>query len=221
MERKPKHDRDTANTNLQHTREAVRDYCGTHETNETIWQSLWKRALRTRVKQFLYKMMHEVYMVGPSWKHIPDFEQRQTCTICNIEENMEHILTEYNSPARQKVWDLAWQTWPNEPRFWPNPSLGIILGVGCLSLPKNNERRENEDQNPQNPPKSRGALRLLQILLSEAAHLIWVLRCERVIQDKDLNEQGITKRWNRVINKRLTSDRLKAHKTKRDKTSPN
>ena len=52
--------------NLQQTREAISNYCGTLETNETIWQSLQKRTLRTQVKQFLYKTMHEVYMVGPS-----------------------------------------------------------------------------------------------------------------------------------------------------------
>jgi hypothetical protein len=31
-----------------------------------------------------------------------------------------------------------------------------------------------------------GAARLLQILLTESAHLIWVLRCERVIQEKPI-----------------------------------
>ena len=64
--------------------------------------------------------------------------------------------------------------------------------------------------------KERAMLRLLQIILSEAVHLIWVLRCERVIQEKTLNGQGVTKRWNRAINERLTTDRITAQK-KRNK----
>ena len=49
-----------------------------------------------------------------------------------------------------------------------------------------------------------GAKRLLQILLSEAAHLIWVLRCERVIRDPDdpprfHTEEEINARWLRAI----------------------
>jgi hypothetical protein len=45
MERKPKREREAAKVNLQRTREAVGEYCGAHETNETIWQSLRNRIL--------------------------------------------------------------------------------------------------------------------------------------------------------------------------------
>ena len=31
-----------------------------------------------------------------------------------------------------------------------------------------------------------GAARLLQILLTKSAHLIWVLRCEHIIQEKPI-----------------------------------
>ena len=36
-----------------------------------------------------------------------------------------------------------------------------------------------------------GPTRLLQVLLSKSAYLTWVLRCERVIQEKSLSEGGI------------------------------
>ena len=66
--------------------------------------------------------------------------------------------------------------------------------------------------------KTRGAGRLLQILLSEAAHLIWILRCERTIPDppKEHTVQEITARWFGVINTRLTEDKLAATKIKRN-----
>lgn len=156
MERKPACKQDAANTDLQHTREAIKEYCGAHETNETIWKSIQKRVLRTRVRQFLYKTMHEVYIIEVSWRHIPGFKQRQTCTICNVEDNMEHILLECTTPMRQKVWDLARQMWPHAHHLWPNVNLGIILGIGCLSLPKDPTTRDNQNQH--HSPKNRAIL---------------------------------------------------------------
>ena len=217
MERKPAREREAAQENLEKTRNAVRRYCNAYETNKAIWQSLRKNVLRTRVKQFLYKTMHQAYMVGPAWKHIPNFRHRQVCAICNVEDSMEHILTECSSPERQTVWDLATKTWPHARRFWPEHNLGVILGVGCLSLPRNRAEANQDEHNTHPTPKEKAILRLLQILLSEAAHLVWVMRCERVIQEKVLNEQGIKNRWLRAINERLTTDRLTAHKSKRDK----
>ena len=66
-----------------------------------------------------------------------------------------------------------------------------------------------------------GAVRLLQILLTESAHLIWVLRCERVIQQKDHSENEIRNRWLSNINRRLTEDKIIATKIKRSKNTTN
>lgn len=57
-------------------------------------------------------------------------------------------------------------------------------------------------------------MRLLQILISESAYLIWVLRCERVIQPRTHSETEIEKRWLRAINKRLIDDKITATKIK-------
>ncbi|KAF8494746.1 hypothetical protein F5888DRAFT_1616776, partial [Russula emetica] len=61
--------------------------------------------------------------------------------------------------------------------------------------------------------------RLLQILLPESAHLIWVLRCERVIQKHTHTESETYHRWHQTINRRLTDDRITAIRIKRDKQS--
>lgn len=107
IESKPLQERDAAKRNLQKARDAVKNYCDTLETDEAIWQSLRKKVLRTRVKQFLYKTMHNVYMVGSTWQRVRGAEQRQFCTICQVEDSMEHILTECNTPPRRIVWNLA------------------------------------------------------------------------------------------------------------------
>src|ERR1700679_106567 len=200
MNKNPRHDRARATENLNQTREAIEIYCGAQETNETIWKSLRKNVLRTRVKQFLYKTMHQAYMIGAIWRHIPGYEHRHLCITCNAEDSMQHILTECNALTRRKVWKLAQRTWPHAPEFWPNINLGTILGTGALTLPERcpNQIQVNHDLRPS--PKSKATLHLLQIIIFEAAHLVWVLRCERVIQEKTIDEQGIRTRWHRVIN---------------------
>ena len=45
--------------------------------------------------------------------------------------------------------------------------------------------------------------------------MIWVLRCERVIQGKHLHEGEIRARWYRAINDRLTIDKVTATKIRR------
>ncbi|KAG1726449.1 hypothetical protein EDD22DRAFT_764255, partial [Suillus occidentalis] len=67
----------------------------------------------------------------------------------------------------------------------------------------------------------KGASWLLRILISESAHLIWVLRCEQVIQDRTHTRQNITKRWIHSINHRLHLDRITASKIKRNKKTEN
>jgi hypothetical protein len=59
------------------------------------------------------------------------------------------------------------------------------------------------------------ATRLLHILISEQAHLIWVLRCERVTREATHSEEMIA-RWFRSINARLTEDIISATKIKRN-----
>ena len=60
-----------------------------------------------------------------------------------------------------------------------------------------------------------GPTRLFHILLTESAYLIWTLRCEQVIQEKDLADGEIRTRWYRAINERLTIDKVTATKIKR------
>jgi hypothetical protein len=95
--------------------------------------------------------------------------------------------------------------------------MGIVLGCGSTHASPRSAQAENPTEQQRNVPK--GATRLLQILLSEAAHLIWVLRCERAIQDHNHSPSEISNRWYRAINTRLTDDKITATKIKRDKAS--
>jgi hypothetical protein len=127
---------------------------------------------------------------------------------------MDHVLTQCIATPTRMIWNLARNTWP---QLWPEISIGTIMGCGNISPPATEIALEGANQHQRHAP--RGATRLLQILRSKSAHLICVLRCERVIQDHTHTPSEIRNRWLRSINMRLTNDRITALKIKRDKKS--
>ena len=134
---------------------------------------------------------------------------------------MKHILLECNTDARELIWKKAKELWPQEWPGWPNIKIGTILGIGQITLTGN--ERQQEDENDARRRRMKGRTRLLQILISEASHLIWVLRCERIMHraNRQHTNQEISARWLKVINDRLTTDRITATKIKRDKSFTN
>ena len=216
LEKRGPYTRPATANNLELTREAIARYTGKLETNKTIWRGLQKPTIRSKVRQFLYKAMHETQKIGDFWTHIPGYEERINCQTCNVPESMSHILTQCRATPTRAIWRIAKDHWPSENPRWPEISLGIILGCGSIQksdIPNPIDEGNREQHTPT------GAARLLQILLTESAHLIWVLRCERVIQEKTHESTEIMARWTKNINKRLTEDRIIATVIKRDKTT--
>jgi hypothetical protein len=127
---------------------------------------------------------------------------------------MDHILINCRAGPTHTIWNLAKESWPQENPRWPEITMGTILGCGSITAidPPDDEGNRERHSNS-------GAIRLLQIILTESAHLIWVLRCERVIQQKNHNANEITTRWLNNINKRLTEDKIIATKIKRNRTT--
>ncbi|KAJ7665100.1 hypothetical protein DFH06DRAFT_1041280 [Mycena polygramma] len=61
----------------------------------------------------------------------------------------------------------------------------------------------------------KGTTRLFRIVVSESAHLVWKLRNERVIQQKDpASLQEIQNRWRKAINNRLSLDCMLTNESK-------
>ena len=209
---KPRTPRPTTNQNIDRAREAIEALTGALETTETIWRSIRKRSIRLRVQQFLYKAIHNTPMIGEFWFNIEGYQHRGMCAPCEATENMDHILTTCNAGHATRIWELARKLWPYGDPQWPDINLGTILGSGCLeSTGRGNIQRDHDTA----PPNPRGASRLLQIIVSETAHLIWVLRCERVIQEVQHSAEEAERRWYKVINRRLTEDKITATIIKR------
>jgi hypothetical protein len=134
---------------------------------------------------------------------------------------MEHILTQCDATANHIIWTLAERTWPHHDMPWPDINIGLIIGIGCLNTPKDIDPQNQNERNPRTIATQKANTRLLQILISESAHLIWVLRCERIIQEETHSDDEIRARWLRKINERLTCDRITATKIVRNKTYTN
>jgi hypothetical protein len=80
-------------------------------------------------------------------------------------------------------------------------TFGTIMAISAITLHKSISKSKV------------GVNRLLRILITEAAHLIWKLRCERVIQKENapFTKNEIKKKWTQVLNARLDLDRKLTH----------
>jgi ribonuclease HI len=212
-ERMPVPPRPSSSRNIQRAREAIERYNGTIESEASIWASIRRKHFRPKIRQFLFKTIHGVFKIGDYWSHIQAIADRGICTTCGITETMEHTLIQCRSRPMQLIWNLAKETWPHRRTPWPKIDLGTVLGCGALTIPN----PVNQEMQQGHGTHHRGASRLLQILISESAFLIRALRCERVIQRKDHNDQEIRAKWFGVINTRLTDDRIIATNIIRNK----
>ena len=81
------------------------------------------------------------------------------------------------------IWNLAQETWPDTLKLWLNVSLGLILAGGTLTTPEEVESGQNRNKDKEarilRKSTKRGRDRLLQLLVSESAHLIWVRSCHK------------------------------------------
>ncbi|EPS95423.1 hypothetical protein FOMPIDRAFT_64580, partial [Fomitopsis schrenkii] len=82
---------------------------------------------------------------------------------------MEHILVECDAYGQRAVWALAKSLWLAKGLPWKDVSFEDIMGLGVTAIHAAGARTTG----PQ--------ARLWRILISEGAHLVWRLRCERVI----------------------------------------
>jgi hypothetical protein len=128
---------------------------------------------------------------------------------------MSHILIECNQTTRPTIWRMAEKLWPYEEGTWPEISLGTIIGYNALSVETTRTIKNREGQRRTVKMHDKGALRLLKILISESAYLIWTLRCTRSIGGQEHSPGMIEAAWRRTINRRLSEDKILATKVLR------
>ena len=157
-----------------------------------------------KIRDFLWKHTHGIYRSGSFWNHIPGCENRVKCPLCEKEDTFEYIIAECDSVERHTTWDQANQPWRRKYDEDLPISEGAILGGGLANF-----KHEGKPDAAKN--------RLYRILITESAHLIWVLRCERRMANEDdprdyHTTRTVKNQWHKKIEERMQIDCLITNK---------
>ncbi len=198
-ERQAKKERQATDRMLDIVQESLRAATHTSPTTAAIWRSLRAKDVPRKLRDFWWKTLHDALRIGKFWTHIPGYTERAVCAACGELETLEHILLECTAPGQELIWEEAdyLLTRGGAPSF--RRTLGTILGTPATTFEH------------ANIPRWKGAQRLYRIVTMEATHLIWKMRCERVIQhdgnpEKWLTLREVSNRWACAINRRLAMD---------------
>ena len=173
-------------------------------TPEAVWRSTRHKDLTKKTQDFLWKCIHDAFKIGRFWSRIENHERRGMCTLCEVEESMEHILTECEAPGRSQVWSLANELWRRRaPTDLPS-EYGAMLGCCLAGFKKTNGRPD------------KGLNRLFHIVMSESMYMIWKLRCERTIAwqgdpTRTHAPHEVHNKWLQAINARLRIDSIQTN----------
>ncbi|KAH9854955.1 hypothetical protein C2E23DRAFT_701483, partial [Lenzites betulinus] len=170
-----------------------------------VWTALREDLIRKQARDFLWKALHGALRVGPYWGHIEGYEGRARCGVCGTTEDLNHILVECGTPERKRIWELTEAALRKKGVCMGRVTLGFALGAHAAVV-----RKDSGSPN-------HAATRILRIAASEAAHLIWVMRCERVITrenraNETYTDREITRRWQAVMTRRLRMDQATARR---------
>ncbi|KAH9839769.1 uncharacterized protein C8Q71DRAFT_701437 [Rhodofomes roseus] len=199
LQRRPIEERRSTKTTIDAVLAKVNLNSDSLITADVLWKSIRNHDFRLPISDFLWKCLHSAFRVGRFWAKIPGYEDRAICQYCGAVDSMAHVLTECTAPGQQEIWAMAGNLWRCKQATWTKPDLNDILSVGIRQWlsPKKKRRPFVE--------------RMWRILISEAAYLIWCLRCERTIGhaiDDGWTHSGpeIRARWGCIINRRLHLD---------------
>lgn len=211
-ENKKRTPRRTTNISLDKIGNDIDRTTGSQVTDEAIWTHIRKPPIRLKIQQFFFKTLHGTQKLGRYWLNIQDLEDRCFCRICDDDETMDHILISCEHPARSRIWQMAKDLWPHDETTWPEISLGSIIGCDTLSIETTRRRKDRNGEVITSKEHDPGATRLLKIIISESAYLIWTLRCEREIRGTTYTDKQIRATWLKTINRRLSEDKTIATK---------
>ncbi|KAH9922128.1 uncharacterized protein B0H18DRAFT_1121140 [Fomitopsis serialis] len=178
---------------------AAKTHMQTPQMRSTIWMSTRHKDFSRPFAVFLWKIMHGGLKCGAYWNRIQGYEDRAMCSHCGAIESIQHILFECEAAGQSLIWSLVRTIWEKKGIKWPSLSATDILTLGLTTWVDQKGRVRQ------------GATRLWRVLISEAVHLIWKLRCDRVIghAEDEQWEHRETLVWNKLqftLNSRLALD---------------
>ncbi|KAK0504433.1 hypothetical protein EDD18DRAFT_1306014 [Armillaria luteobubalina] len=195
--------RPSAQTSVERVLETVSEINGVKPVEARLRRSIQHKDMSRPIRGFLWKVLQNTFKIGAFWERLgPQYAIRGECPHCKVLETMEHILLECDIAGQALIWDLMRELWEKKGQTWITPTYGLALGVTLIQI-QNGEGKINA-----------GATRLYKIIMTEATHMIWKIRCQRRIQRGDDNpakwhtNEEIQNWWTSTMNQRLTIDCL-------------
>ncbi|OSD02360.1 hypothetical protein PYCCODRAFT_396873 [Trametes coccinea BRFM310] len=178
----------------------IEDEFGIQIAEAQLWKSLKKPTVSREARQWIWMTIHDGYMIGNRWMRpnmSDEMKARGVCKTCTQTESMQHILFVCAAVGRETIWALLSQLWASTGNKELIPCWGNTLGAACAAILTEHGARKAPSEN------------LWAILAIESAHLIWKLRCERVIAKDgvEFSTQEVTNRWYAALSNRISLER--------------
>ncbi|TFK78243.1 hypothetical protein K466DRAFT_615492 [Polyporus arcularius HHB13444] len=189
--------------NLDRITSGIQAHFGVQLHDAAIWRSFRTKHVSRSASQFLWMATHDGYMIGSHWLRpnmSEELQRREQCSSCGERESMSHIAFECRAVGQELIWGLLKELWLLTEAGWMEPCWGTAFGAACAVFKTDTGRRRAATES------------LWCILCTEALHLIWKLRCERVIQreGEEFTVQYVTNRFFSTLESRLGLDRRTA-----------
>ncbi|KAL7282742.1 hypothetical protein ACG7TL_004216 [Trametes sanguinea] len=199
--RKDRATKDRANTtkSIERIMSDLKAACNIDPTTESVWRALRKDCVAREHAQFLWRTMHDSFMVGEHWARpgmADEYRARAECRTCSEVEDMNHILFTCRANGALTVWNCMEAAWRATGKAWPGVSWGTVIGAPSVSICDLGGKRSA-------PAEARWT-----ILALESAYLVWKLRCERVIQQEGAEQScsEVVNRWRAALARRREMD---------------
>ncbi len=195
--------RPRADANMDRILTGIQAAFGIQIHEATVWTSLRSKHVTRTVSQFMWMAIHDGYMTGTHWLRpnmSAELQARAVCNICGENETLTHITLECNAKGQELAWNLLKDLWSHTGAVWHEPTWGTTFGAACATFKTDGGGRRTATEH------------LWCILCTETLHLIWRLRCERVIQNEgtEFTENEIRNRFYAALESRLNLDRRTA-----------
>lgn len=176
-------------------------------TEPAIWRAIRHKDITRKISDFMWLTLHDAHRVGSFWLKIPNHEDRAVCPLCEELEDMEHILLKCKAKCVRTIWEEAEILWTKTGKKWPTLNMGTVTTPALIDFKETGRKTSDA-----------GANRLYRIIISETAHLLWRLRCERRIaredkEEKQHSEEEARNMWRALIKQRIELDKGMTNKS--------
>ncbi|KAH9937787.1 uncharacterized protein BXZ73DRAFT_44606 [Epithele typhae] len=196
--------RQATRSNLDEIADRIQESGNMRPVDSEIWRGIYSPHISKECRSFIWMAIHNGYMVGSHWLRgsmSAELQERAICDHpdCLMIDSMDHILFRCEAIGQKVVWDSLKEIW-NDANLTPREINWGSVFASPLLQHEGGTKISTDEKN------------LWTILSSEAVHLIWKLRCERVIRNEkaEFSKEEVAARWKACISARLNLDRRTA-----------